>query len=233
MASARRWLVVAVSAGGKALPDRLTDFVAGPVPCREPLPLARGAQTYGHRQEMPEYKVWLGMRDRCENRGHKNFRHYGGRGIEVHETWRGVAGFDAFFEHIGARPSDSHTVERVDNSRGYEPGNVQWVTWTEQANNRRNNHLITLDGETMSAADWARRAGLSRRQIVTNRLAAGWDERAAVWGHEGELKSDAHERLSLKPTRERKPQQKQTATGMELLLIPVKRYRLRGRESAK
>ncbi len=75
------------------------------------------------------------MKQRCLNPKHKAFPDYGGRGIGVAATW--VKDFPAFFAHVGVRPSPFHSLGRIENEKGYEPGNVRWETSLEQNNNRR------------------------------------------------------------------------------------------------
>jgi hypothetical protein len=83
----------------------------------------------------PEYEVWKGMLARCRNPHHKSYAIYGGRGIDVCQEW--AEDFLAFYAHIGPRPAPEMTVERVNNDRGYEPGNVKWATRKEQRANQR------------------------------------------------------------------------------------------------
>jgi hypothetical protein len=152
------------------------------------------------KRDTPEFRSYLDAVSRCCDPASRDFQRYGGRGVVFHSGWLGPNGFDAFMDHVGPRPP-GHTLGRIDNERGYEPGNVRWETWVQQANNRSNNHRITLDGETLTAAEWARRAGLPRRQVVTNRIQRGWAPKAAVFGRSGESKAAAHERLCVLPTR--------------------------------
>ena len=74
------------------------------------------------------------MIQRCENPKHPDFPGYGGRGIAICERWR--LSFPAFLLDMGERPAGT-SIDRVDNSLGYQPGNCRWSSPTEQANNRR------------------------------------------------------------------------------------------------
>lgn len=85
--------------------------------------------------DMPEYHSWAHMIQRCTNPKNKAWKNYGGRGITVCDAWRKA--FAAFFAYVGCKPSPEHSIERIDNDRGYEPGNVKWATRSEQSLNRR------------------------------------------------------------------------------------------------
>lgn len=94
----------------------------------------------GHH--LPEYKVWVAMKQRCENPKNLGYANYGGRGITVCEQWS--KSFASFLQDMGRRPSAELSVERIDNDLGYEPNNCRWATRAEQNNNRRAARRATL-----------------------------------------------------------------------------------------
>ncbi len=128
------------------------------------------ATTHGLSQS-PEYLIRNAMINRCKDPKNKEFLRYGARGIKVCERWR--ESFENFIEDMGMRPSADHSLDRIDNSGNYEPGNVRWATRLEQGRNKRNNVMITHNGETLSAADWGRRLGICAK-LIRSRFHLGW-----------------------------------------------------------
>jgi hypothetical protein len=83
-----------------------------------------------------EYIAWKSMRRRCLNPANAcDRKNYAGRGIVVCDRWNDYA---AFLADMGPRPSPRHTIERVNNDRGYGPDNCKWATRLEQNRNKRN-----------------------------------------------------------------------------------------------
>lgn len=79
------------------------------------------------------YVRWHNMIQRCTNSENKSYPDYGGRGITVCAEW---LDFEAYYAAIGDAPPGM-TLDRIDNDRGYEPGNVRWATRSTQSRNRR------------------------------------------------------------------------------------------------
>lgn len=82
----------------------------------------------------PDYKVWLSMRQRCNDKAQDNYEYYGGRGIKVCERWNS---YTNFLSDMGKKPSPEYELDRIDCDGDYEPNNCRWVTRVEQARNKR------------------------------------------------------------------------------------------------
>ena len=81
--------------------------------------------------------------------------------------------FAKFLREMGPRPSPKHTLERIDNSKGYAIENCRWATMQEQQNNRRGLKLLTHNGKTQTMEDWSREIGIGQTTL-SYRLGAGW-----------------------------------------------------------
>jgi hypothetical protein len=119
---------------------------------------------YGTR----EYNAWIAAKRRtvCLRRAHI----YSKRGIDMCARW--TKDFTAFLEDMGQCP-EGHSLDRIDNSRGYSKDNCRWATPREQANNRRSNRLITFNGQTQTMAEWCRQYGIYK-DLFKSRLKRGW-----------------------------------------------------------
>jgi len=115
------------------------------------------ATTHG-LSDTREYSSWYSMKDRCLNTHSDKYSYYGGRGITICQEW--VESFEQFYSDMGSRP-EGMSIERIDNDKGYYPENCKWATLAEQANNKRNNVILELDGLVQTVAQWANHLGIS------------------------------------------------------------------------
>lgn len=125
------------------------------------------SSTHGHYRNRKPTKIrsaWSSMKDRCLNRKHKDYKNYGGRGIDVCERWKNS--FEAFLADVGDPPSQDHTIERICTNGNYEPGNVKWATRLEQRHNRRDKvHTHTYGDEEKTAREWSEYFGIKRKTL--------------------------------------------------------------------
>lgn len=129
------------------------------------------------RATTPEYHAWISMKSRCCDQFASYYHRYGGRGIRVCEEW--IDDFAAFLSHMGARPTEQHSLDRVDSNGHYEPGNCRWATPIQQSQNTCRNSLITFKGETLCHSEWARRIGITPSGFWL-RIKHGWSEEKAI-----------------------------------------------------
>jgi len=151
--------------------------------CKKPVP------KHG-RSGDPIHNVWGEVVQRCTNPKSTSYSRYGERGVTICDAWRDFA---VFLADMGDRPSDNHSIDRIDNDGNYSCGkcsnciqngwslNCRWATPEEQANNKRNNLVVTVDGKSMTAAQWEKTTGVSQKKI-RQRISRGWSDKEAVCG---------------------------------------------------
>ena len=124
-----------------------------------------------------EYMAWRAMKARCLNQNHSHFKYYGGAGVTICPEW--TQDFIAFLNHIGPMPSPGLTVDRIDGTKDYQPGNIKWSTRREQVRNRRNNVYVDFGGQRVLARDIALQHGIWP-QVLLRRIRRGQPVAEAV-----------------------------------------------------
>jgi hypothetical protein len=120
------------------------------------------------------YAIFSDAKSRCRNPRHQAYRWYGGRGIEFR--------FNSITElvaDIGLCPPGL-TLDRIDKNGHYEKGNVRWATRKVQANNRRNNRLLTLGDLSLTPSQWASKTGIPGSLIYKRVHELGWPVQRAL-----------------------------------------------------
>ena len=131
--------------------------------------------THGGKKSV-EYRILMGVIQRCHNPKNPDFYLYGERGITVCREWR--ESFSAFFAHIGKRPGAGYSIDRYPNNDGnYEPGNVRWATAKEQQWNTRKNIVVEYNGERRLLVDVCQETGIGRSAAGSRRRRGVPDEK--------------------------------------------------------
>jgi len=137
---------------------------------------------HGHsftNKKSQEYRIWTGMKNRCKQNNID--RHlYFDKGIIVCERWNNkIDGFQNFLKDMGNRPSDKHSMDRIDGNLGYYPENCRWATIKEQNGNKSSNVMISYKGQIKCLEYWAKDHNLNR-STLEYRLWRGWDIEKAL-----------------------------------------------------
>lgn len=126
------------------------------------------------------FKVYTSIKQRCCNPNYFQYKDYGGRGITICNQWASDYGSfqewaykNGYTQEILPNGLNKWTIDRIDNNKGYSPDNCRWITTQEQQFNKRDNVVLTFNGETMTATEWAHRLNLSP-YIIWARLKNGW-----------------------------------------------------------
>lgn len=139
------------------------------------MPRGQNHKSFKHgMSETPEFKTWLQMLTRCHNPNSKSWKHYGARGIAMCDRWK--TDFLSFYNDMGPKPSPSHSIDRIDVDRGYEPNNCRWATAKEQARNTSRTAWVVFQGRKISLAEACEVSGVNYCS-AQERRAAGKDWR--------------------------------------------------------
>lgn len=109
------------------------------------------------------YKSWESMKQRCLNPNAPDYPNYGGRGIGVCSRWKDS--YTNFYNDVGERP-EGKSLDRIDNSKGYEPNNCKWSTATEQQENRRTNPRVVYNGHEITVVSLAKEIGIPAKILI-------------------------------------------------------------------
>lgn len=105
------------------------------------------------------YNIWSKIKSRCYRPKDNKFYIYGGRGIKVCNEWKND--FKAFYDWaMNNGYKNDLTIDRINVNGNYEPDNCRWVDLFVQANNKRNNRIISFNNKKLTLAEWAKELNL-------------------------------------------------------------------------
>jgi hypothetical protein len=128
------------------------------------------------------YKVWIGIKQRCNNPKSKSYEQYGGRGIKICGEWENS--FPIFHEWAIIRGyKEGLTIERLNVNGNYEVSNCAWIPKKSQSENRTSSVVISFNGKTETASEWSKITGIPSK-VITQRIRRGWNnERTLTTKH--------------------------------------------------
>lgn len=126
---------------------------------------------YKNRKQSKTYKAWSGIIQRCNNPRNGRYHRYGKRGITVCKRW---VEFKNFLEDMGKKPTDKHSIDRVNNNGNYCKSNCKWSLPKEQARNRKTNRMITYKGKTQCLVAWAEEIGIHHQTLLNRIVKLNW-----------------------------------------------------------
>lgn len=122
-----------------------------------------------------------GIKFRCMDPRAPGFKHYGGRGITLATDLSTFSEFYTYMKELPGYGERGLTVDRIDNSRGYEKGNLRFATKSEQCRNRRSRREIATSpvvkpSMSTGAVDLSMSDMLQKvKSIVTGDIFFGWE----------------------------------------------------------
>ena len=103
------------------------------------------------------------MKERCDNENCKQYKYYGGRGIEIYNKWLQNAKNFVHWSMLNGYKNGLE-IDRIDNDGNYEPSNCRWITRIENMNNTRKNFYIEINSEKKSLSEWCRKFNLNYKK---------------------------------------------------------------------
>jgi hypothetical protein len=138
---------------------------------------------------------WHGIMGRCYNSTNKSYADYGGRGITACERWRTKEHFISDILSSIGRPSAGMSLDRIDNSLGYAPGNVRWANSKQQRANRRPCRAYKISSANKSGFVGVYKSGARWVAIARN---AGKSVRIGTYGTRGDAVAARARYMSIK-----------------------------------
>jgi len=138
--------------------------------------ISRSKFTTHGKTDTRTYRIWCAMKTRTTNKNDPAYKNYGGRGIKLCPKWNT---FSNFLRDMGVCPAGKE-IDRIDNDKGYSPGNCRWTTRKQNQNNKRSNRFLECRGKRQTLMQWANERKVNE-SLIRSRLNSGWSVEAAVF----------------------------------------------------
>lgn len=159
--------------------DTYLDEISGSCGCLAAAAASLRVKTHGLSKH-PLYEVHHGMVRRCYYPHRKDYKHYGGRGITIQDSWLGANGLENFIADMYQTYKEGLEIDRKDVNGNYTKDNCLWASRREQTNNQRRNVTLTFEGISLSCSEWAHLIGISSKVIGDRIDKLGWPVEIAL-----------------------------------------------------
>lgn len=113
------------------------------------------------------YRIWTGIKTRCNNANNHSYKEYGSRGISICDEWN--SSYENFKKWaLDNGYTEEFEIERIDVNGNYEPLNCKWISHVEQMKNTRRCRNITIDGHTRIFSEWLKIIGMQKSNVYKN-----------------------------------------------------------------
>jgi len=140
--------------------------------------MARRKEMKNPRKGSKLYAIYSSMKARCLNKKHKQYKHYGKRGISICSEW--LDSFDTFCDWAKSNGyKEGLSIERKNVNGNYCPENCIFIPWNEQQKNRRNVTFVEYENKKINVNELSKKVGLPEG-IILKRLQRGWHLEDAI-----------------------------------------------------
>lgn len=121
------------------------------------------------------YRIFMGIKTRCENPNSPNYKYYGVRGIKC--LWMS---YEDFERDMGPTYQDHLTIGRIDNDGDYCKSNCRWETYAQQSVNKSSNRVLDLNGKSQTLSEWAKELNIPNTTIISRLDDLDWSVEKAL-----------------------------------------------------
>jgi len=130
-------------------------------------------ETLHGMQKTKEYRVWCRLKRVCNKIDDVEYPKFGGKGITFCEQWNDD--FISFFEEVGTAPSDDCSLYRIDESKGYEPGNCIWESRKGKSRDTKTILKTMYKGKEITFRELAKLCDVPSDVLRSRIHSLGWD----------------------------------------------------------
>lgn len=147
--------------------------------CKKGWANIKHGESGGKNKRSRLYLIWQGMKRRCSDKNHSGYKKYGDKGVIVCSEWK--KSFINFKEWaVKNGYNDTLTIDRIDNSGNYEPGNCQFITMSSNSIKRKGVYLTYKKAEEIRSLYFS--GGMTKTELSIKFKTSEWNIGSIVSG---------------------------------------------------